>query len=651
MLRLIKRKIKQEPEETGQALVLPFHIANRNLDHLVELVKKIRPAYPENTQEAELKFKAILFQLAGDPSLLLTLKKALLSQLIHSNIVEALTESGVITSRGFIQEFLSRLKHKLLPSLRSPDDLLYVLNRVFYKRSDFLWVMAINKNLWKSLFGLIGVSVSINDRHIQQHLQEAMQVLSFRITALGLEKDIFHHHENRDEILQPLVEQNHWVQEYLSGVSSIEPAILLSNIETALHSATEILKGLKVQRRKYGTSLAQIYLVTRLEQQIERLLIVAGILDTRRNSNNQQMLGFFTTVIKFENTKNSVRTLISDLLKLLSNQIASHEGKMIAKLIPSSKKEYGVSFIRSLTGGAIASVTNILRRMIALLAILPFYQGLLSVINYASWFAIMDRTNATLAARQLPYTISLLASPGQEHDIKVTMHELASRVRSLCKNQLVILAGNMLLVVPATILVAWLYAVSTGAKLVSGDAALRLLEEQHPLHSGALIYAAVTGLFIFFSGLIAGYVENHVVYGSVGTRLQQHPVLQQTMSRKRLTRIVNLATNNSGMLAGSISLGVFFGFASTVGHMLGIPFDIRHVTLSAADATLGFFGIGHTLPAGYIVTIVSGIVLIGLINFSVSFSLAFYIAMKSMGMKMRELPSFFKALFRGKRLV
>ena len=649
MLRLIKRKIKQDSiVESKQAVVFPLQSANRKLDQLIDLIKKIRPSSPENIVEAETKFKALLFQLSEETASVISLRKALLSQLVHSNIVEALTESGVITSRGFIQEFLSRLKHKLIPSLTNPDDFLYVINRVFYKRSDYLWVMAVDKMLWKSLFELIGVSISMDDQHIVQQLQEALQILSYRITALALEKDMLHHHENKEEVLQPLIDQNHWVQQYLSETSSNGDERLLINIETSIQSSTASIRKLKLERVKYGTSLAQIYLMTRLEQQIARLSIVAGILDVGSNPENQRIIEFFTSVIRFENTKNSVGTLISDLLQLVSNQIAGHEGKKIARLTPSNSKEYSASFSRSLAGGAFAALIVVSRRLIGMLSILPFYQGFLYSVNYSSWFIIMDKSNATLASRQLPYTTSVLASSSPEENDNSSVQQLASTVRKVCKNQALIFAGNMLLVFPATCLLAWLYAIITGTKMVSGDAAMRLLDAQHPLHSGALIFAAVTGVFIFLSGLIAGYVENHVVYGAIGARLQQHPVLQQTMSKKRLSRIVNIATNNSGMLAGALSLGIFFGFASMLGHVVGIPFDIRQVTLSAADVTLGFFGVGHTLQLGYVITIISGVLLIGIVNFLVSFSLAFYIAMKSRGMVASELPSFFKALFTGR---
>ena len=50
---------------------------------------------------------------------------------------------------------------------------------------------------------------------------------------------------------------------------------------------------------------------------------------------------------------------------------------------------------------------------------------------------------------------------------------------------------------------------------------INYLPDQQPFHSLALLYACFTGFFLFASGIIAGYVENYMVYGkSRGTAPQ-----------------------------------------------------------------------------------------------------------------------------------
>ena len=199
---------------------------------------------------------------------------------------------------------------------------------------------------------------------------------------------------------------------------------------------------------------------------------------------------------------------------------------------------------------------------------------------------------------------------------------------------------------PLTYLLAWVFKLITGYKIAEGAAAAKLLADQHPFHSLALLYACFTGFFLFLSGLIAGYVDNHVVYGRISDRIKSHPVFQNTMSTKRLNRLVKMVDTSAGALTGSICLGFFLGCAGPLGKFLGIPFDIRHITISAGNTAIGFYGLDHNVPIGYLLTIVGGVLLIGFLNFLVSFSLAFWVAVKSRGIKLKDYPEFFSLLGR-----
>jgi site-specific recombinase len=137
-----------------------------------------------------------------------------------------------------------------------------------------------------------------------------------------------------------------------------------------------------------------------------------------------------------------------------------------------------------------------------------------------------------------------------------------------------------------------------------------------------------------------------MVYSRVAERLKSHPVLTNSMSERRLRRLVNFVDRQSGALAGSISLGFFLGMAGPLGKILGLPFDIRHITISAGNTAIGFYGLDHVVPLSYLVTVVAGVLMIGFLNFLVSFSLAFYVAIKSRGIYLRDYPEFLGILRR-----
>jgi site-specific recombinase len=101
-----------------------------------------------------------------------------------------------------------------------------------------------------------------------------------------------------------------------------------------------------------------------------------------------------------------------------------------------------------------------------------------------------------------------------------------------------------------------------------------------------------------------------------------------------------------GGLFGNIALGFFLGMAAFFGQTFGLPFDIRHITISAANTAIGFFGIDHALSYREIIYTIFSVLMIGFLNFAISFGLSFFVAIKSRGIKLNESNGFGKMLWR-----
>jgi site-specific recombinase len=649
--RLQRKRTATGIPSDGKAIVLSLHTSDRGLDFLVELVKKIRPRGPHQHKEAALRFKALLFQLQDDKSLLFALRKSFLSQFVNSNLNAALTESGIVSSRGFVQELISKLKHKLLPALQQPNDFLYVISRVFYKKSDYIWVAAIDRELWIRFFELLGMQVNLTEPALIKQLNQALQVLSYRAATLGMEKEVASLYPHFADAIQPYLEQNRLINLYIErGNSSTqaEKQLLLYNIQENLYNCRQSNQWVRDQRLQYGTSLAQTFILVRLEELIERMLIIIDTLDGDSVFDTERFVDYFVTVIKNENSKNSLRQFLSNNLGLLAYQIAEHKGKKGEKYISSTKKDFRVLFRSAMGGGMIVSVVAIIKNLLTLIHLPIFWQGFAYGTNYAAGFVAMDVTGTTLATKQPAYTASAVAGSldQQKQGGRPDLSNLVVTVAKVSRSQIASFAGNLVIVFPLTYLLAWLFDAGAGFKIAAGPAAMKLLEDQHPFHSFALLYACFTGFFLFASGIIAGYVENHVVHGRVAERLKTHPVFRHTLSPKKLDKLANAVNKNAGGLTGSICLGFFLGCAGPFGKFLGIPFDIRHITISAGNTAIGYYGLNNHVPLGYLLTVIGGVLLIGFLNFLVSFSLAFFVAVKSRGIRLRDYPEFFSMLGR-----
>ncbi|MGC4102567.1 site-specific recombinase [Ferruginibacter sp.] len=652
MLRLTKRKKENAVPAKKQAVVLPLHTGNRSLDFLVELIQQVRPDNPRNIKEAELKFKAVLYQVSKDRTSLFSLRKALLSQFLKTNIVTALTESGIVSSRGFVQELQSKLKHKILPALQSPGDFLYVINRIFYKKSDHIWVEGMDPELWKQFFEMLGIQINLAEPSLIKQLQQSLQLLSYRITTLGLEKEMTHRYESFEDAIYPFLEQNRLVNEYLlaynSGKDIQQQRILLGNITEALYNCNQSIQWIKDQRKLYGISLAQTYILTRLQQQISRLFIILDVLDSDNTFNTERFTEYFKTVVRNENKKNSVWEFISENTGYLAYQVAEHGGRTGERYIATTSKESWKMFWSAAGGGVIISFIGVIKNLLGKLKLVPFWQGFLYSANYSLGFILIQDTGSTLATKQPAYTANNVASSfdvqkvGDEPDLR----NLAITVARVSRTQLASFAGNLVVVFPLTYLLAFLFFEFTGTKIAEGEAAHKLLVDQQPFHSLALLYACFTGFFLFASGLIAGYVENYVVYGKIGDRLRSHASFKNLFGEKRRHKIIRYVENNLGALIGNISLGFFLGMAGFFGKTFSIPFDIRHITISAANTSIGFFGMDHAISSKELWYTIAGVFGIGFLNFAVSFSLAFFVAVKSRGIHLRNYPEFLGILWR-----
>jgi site-specific recombinase len=79
-----------------------------------------------------------------------------------------------------------------------------------------------------------------------------------------------------------------------------------------------------------------------------------------------------------------------------------------------------------------------------------------------------------------------------------------------------------------------------------------------------------------------------------------------------------------------VTLGCLLGIVPTLGVLFGVPLDVRHVTLSTGSLAFAACAIGADaiVQTDYLFA-VAGIVVIGALNFGVSFALALNVALRA----------------------
>lgn len=649
-----KKKINLVKEFLEKDRTVSIKDREEALNYLVAFVAMIRPGLSE-FEKANKKFADTIQFVHQHPSVLNNLRIAVMAQLINSNLVPMLTESGITVSRGAGRELFARLKHKFLPAAQDPNDFLYLLNRIFFKHNDYEWVEQIGREKWAHFFELIKLSFSGNDPVIIKQAIHSLQILSARVAQLGWENEITHHTPPR---WQPpnnpfAVQQNlvYQIKEQVLRHNQHPEAVreVAKQLTKVLAECAELVQHIRNETAEKGTSLSQTFILFQLEQKLNRMVLLLDIADADDKINLSRFANMFITVVRNENRKNSIREFLSQTTGYLAYQIAEHKGKKGNKYITSSPLEYFQMTGSAMWGGLIICFVAIFKNLLGLLHLAPFWSGFVYSINYSLGFVVIEETKATLATKQPAFTASAVASSldTSKSDEPPNLYNLAVTVSKVSRSQIASFIGNLIVVFPVTWLLAWLYDWLFGHPLVAGEKAVQLLQDQHPWQSLSLLYACNTGFFLFFSGIIAGYVQNKINYGRIGKRLTEHPVLRLSLPQSRLQRMAEYVNKHGGSLAGNISLGIFLGSAGIIGKIFGIPFDIRHITISAANTSLGAYGIGwEHINYRYLANVVAGVLGIGFLNFLVSFSLAFFVAVRSRGIRLKDYPGFLRILWK-----
>ena len=95
-----------------------------------------------------------------------------------------------------------------------------------------------------------------------------------------------------------------------------------------------------------------------------------------------------------------------------------------------------------------------------------------------------------------------------------------------------------------------------------------------------------------------------------------------------------------GLHHHSYLFGCFLGSTATLGFILGLPLDIRHIAFASANFIHGVFNVyantGSLPDMGVIIVSFFGVIVIGMINLLVSFSLALITALRARNVKVFE---------------
>ncbi len=616
-------------------------------DLFVELFDIVRPEKPRMAFQAVHSIQALCHVLDHNPGYAEFVRSKLLFLLVQCKPVSLYVDSGIQPNTGFFTEMRRRIGHKFLPDAMDRAYLKDLFTLIFNQATDEEWVLAVPDEVWIDLIHSLRIEDAPPESLLQsrQGLLDALQVLSYRLAAAGLEQELVQNHPELEEHVSPFMMQQSELASLLKYPE--DPAAQVDRIMVTLTLCREVIFKIRRNSARTGTSINLTFLLQGMSQQIMRMELLLTLV--RRSSMNQKLdyycIALFKTLVSAESHKNDVRQHWRQNMEILALRVTENASRTGEHYITTNRQEY-FSLMRSAMGAGVAIVLMAMIKLtIAKHHLPPLTEAILFSLNYGFGFMLIHILHFTVATKQPAMTAAAIASSIDESDGNGrNLDKLVTIISYTMRSQVVAIFGNVVVAVPMAMMVASLYLWCSGHPFVDSDKANHLLQDIHPFRSGALLYAGIAGVCLFLSGLIAGYHDNIAIYNKIPQRIKALPWLQRLLGERRLERVADYIENNLGALAGNFYFGCLLGGMAAIGVLLGLPIDIRHIAFSSAFVGFSLAGLHFDVALETVMISASGVLLIGVVNLLVSFSLALYVAMKSRKLSFMQWPRLLKAV-------
>lgn len=627
------------------------HASGTSPAPLADLVSALRPRR-DAPEEAASRLASICERLEQRPALAAALREHLLRVVGSRRQAHLYSDTGIHDGNGFFSELSQRLGWKLLPPAINDNYLKDVLGTIFPRPDDHEWVAAIADEDWLRLLDAMrnapdsppaATSTPSPGEQTLREVLEALATLSHRLTALGLDPTLVRVYPEIESYESPFLALHEEIAGYVRTWRA-----LLDGMRTQREDARQALVLVaqcrdtlaRVRRRapSTGVSIRLTQLLLRLAQTLDRIETLFGLLETRGDAQRLAAVRFLKELVAADNRKTSLRDVVATHASLLALRVTENAGHTGEHYVTTTRGEYFGMLRSGLGAGLIVGVMALIKVLAGSLSLAPIAQAIVYSLNYSLGFMLVHMLHFTIATKQPAMTAARLAASIQEAEAsrERDLSGLADLCINVFRTQFIAITGNVLLALPTALLLALAWQALAGEPLASPAKADAMLRDLHPLGSLALFHAGIAGVCLFLAGLISGYYDNKAVHNRIPERLRQHPLLRRLLGAQRLDRLAGYVGDNLGALAGNFWFGVMLGSMGTLGFILGLPLDIRHITFSSAY--LGFAVAGHdfALPLGVLLWSAAGVAAIGLVNLTVSFGLALVVALRARGVSWQQ---------------
>jgi site-specific recombinase len=586
----------------------------------VEALARFVLAGPKVTRGAHpvlARLTMLVLALEQLPSVEQRLRATLAPLLADMSAIKLLAEIGLPNDRGLWAETTDRLSNRLLPQPPDDLDLAAALGRVIRGKGDLDWLTDDAEPLLERLGAALGAETWAP---LRVAAADAMGLIASRLAALGLEEQV------RARSPREPVRSSPFYQ-----LARAAPDQVVALIPACYARIADVRHELE----QAGVSVALVYSLDAMERSLRRLERLDTIAHAPRLRGDQlrALLEVLGTGLVGER---SFRQLMGDNLRLMARKVIERAGQTGEHYVTATRREYWKMMATAAGGGVLTAGTAIGKFFIKWGHFAPFIDGLFSSLLYALSFLLIQFLGFTLATKQPSMTAAALAGTlrnGREAGRASDHGELIRLISQIARSQFAAAVGNVATVIIVSLGIDYAHRLATGRPFLDAATARATIGSFHPLASGTLFFAALTGVLLWLASLAGGWFENWFVYRRLPEAIAAHR-WGATLGRARMERLAHRLEHGATGIGGSVALGFSLGMTPAFGKFFGLPLDVRHVTLSSGSLTLAVSSVGvDGVGWGAFLWASLGIALIGVLNFGVSFALALIVALRA-----RDVP-------------
>ena len=624
---------------------------------LARLVDLLRPSQRRPAATAVPNFRELVWFLQRHRSYAVALNAhlgPLLAARMH-RIVYA--DAGVLANESFLGGLYRCLLGKLLPPAVDTGYLRDLITEVFERPRDYAWLCAIPLSEWNALFDAVefdGEAFASARAQCRHEALEALRLCAVRLAALGTEPTLLQYLPALARHESPFLAQAAEAQAFIAGARANDAGSPDDrHLSVLLDQCVEYVETIRRRSHTAGVGVALVFLLARIEQLIERMHELAGLLVGARAAEaadagrGERIVGFLLRLVRQENRRNSVRDLFSSVTELTARRITEQASLSGEHYITETRAEFVEMYRAAAGAGFIIAALALLKLLVAQGHLPLLWEGVAFSLVYGLGFVLIHVLHLTIATKQPAMTAATLAAAldGRE-DRESRLDALAELAAQVCRTQWLSIAGNVSVTMLTAFAIALLAGQFAGWFPADASKAAGLLHDLHPWRSLALLHAAIAGVYLFLSGLISGYYDNLALYHRIPQRIRRIRWLRRLLGAARLEDLSHYVEHNLGALAGNFLFGCMLGFTPIVGELVGLPLDIRHVAFASANFAYGLVGLQFEVGLAGVAICAAGVLLIGLVNLAVSFSLALRVALRSRGITREQTAGLWPRVLR-----